>query len=214
MSQRTFAFAKVFEDGRALSAYVIKCSRCTTETRFVQRGKDRRPPDAAKQYFANRGWFVGARPSSDICPDCLHKRRHLQVVENNDMAVEVPKADEPREMTRMDRRIINDKLDTVYADGSYVAPWSDAKVARDLGVPQQWVAKVRDDFFGPEGSNPEIDRFLEQIEPLMAQAKGYAEQANKQLTATQTLVRSVADLTGRIAELEVTARQLRKETGK
>ncbi|MER8619193.1 hypothetical protein NKG99_20540 [Mesorhizobium sp. M1409] len=224
MSDRAFQFAKVTEDGRPLSALRITCSNCPQTTLFVQRGSIRKPPTAAEQFFRNHGWRVGSRQSGDLCPRCIEaeiRRKNLKLVEKEEMSEPALKADPPRTMTREDRRIINDKLDTVYSNDCYENPWTDAKVARDLGVPQAWVAEVRDQFFGPEGSNPEIEAFLGQVEPLMAEAKKYTADASQQLVkseetlrAAQTLVRAVGDLSGRISQLERTAHRLEREIGK
>ncbi len=211
----------------------------------MHRGNKRLPPDAITQYFRNHGWIVGHRPNADICPMCITagKRRHLKLVPQEEETMAINKsplsattmltpmvlaADPPRSMSREERRIITDKLDSIYVDGRYAVPWNDAKTARDLGVPQAWVAEVRDQFFGPEGSNPEIDAFLEKLEPMTNEAKGYIEQARRQadaltkliaeadgkFNAAQTLVRSISDLTGRVSDLEQLATKLRKETGK
>jgi hypothetical protein len=60
---------------------------------------------------------------------------------------------EAREMDRDDRRVIYDKLNDHYETApqtGYRGGWNDARVARDLGVPVEWVAKVRDDLLGPD----------------------------------------------------------------
>jgi hypothetical protein len=53
-------------------------------------------------------------------------------------------------MTKADRRIITDKLDDVHDGDRYVADWSDQNVAKDLGVPRNWVSQIRDEYFGPD----------------------------------------------------------------
>lgn len=241
MTQRIHARSRVIEDGRPFSTSIITCHKCGETATFVHRNNTKRmAPDGVTQWFRNHGWLVGHRPNGDQCPTCITagKRRHLKLVPQEEEMQPVNKsplkattmltpmtlqasADPPRIMTRDDRRIINDKLDGIYADGSYSFPWTDAKVARDLGVPQAWVAEVRDAFFGPAGSNPEIEAFLDKLEPMMVAAKGYVTQAAKQardnedrITAAQALVRAVGDLTARIGELEQLAAKLRKETGK
>jgi hypothetical protein len=55
-------------------------------------------------------------------------------------------------MGKAEKRIIFAKLNDVYEDEKvgYSGDWSDAKVAKDLGVPVAWVKEVRDESFGPE----------------------------------------------------------------
>ena len=227
MSQRVFSHSRIVEDGRPFSSSVIACHKCGDTATFVHRNNAKRmAPDGVTQYFRNHGWIVGNRPNGDLCPMCITagKRRHLQLVpgpKEEEMKIELPVAEPPRHMSRDDRRIINEKLDGIYADEAYVFPWNDAKVARDLGVPQAWVSEVRDAFFGPAGSNPEIDAFLEKLEPMKVEAEGYvreakalSEQVNAKLLAAQKLVQATSNLTARVVELEQLAAKLRKETGK
>lgn len=56
-----------------------------------------------------------------------------------------------RVMTRDESRLIYDRLNDVYVSESagYKEGWSDKRVAQDMGVPAAWVAKVRDQWFGP-----------------------------------------------------------------
>lgn len=56
------------------------------------------------------------------------------------------------DMGKTEHRIIFSKLNEIYGDEQtgYTGEWDDSKVAIDLGVPKEWIAKVRDDHFGPE----------------------------------------------------------------
>ncbi|HAY06434.1 MAG TPA: hypothetical protein DCY26_07240 [Hyphomonas sp.] len=112
-------------------------------------------------------------------------------------------------MGRDDRRIITDKLDEIYDEkiGRYISPWTDAAVSRDLGVPRAWVAEVREQFFGPEGSNPDFDAFLEQAAPIIAEMKNMANSARVQLEGVKAIE-------GRIADLERLGRKIEKVLGR
>lgn len=122
---------------------------------------------------------------------------------------EAPKAEPPREMGREDRRIITDKLDEVYDEKAvrYRSPWTDAAVARDLGVPRAWVGEVREQFFGPEGSNPEFDDFLEKAAPIIAEMKNMANSLRVQSERYK-------ELEPRIAEIERIGKRLEREVGR
>lgn len=118
------------------------------------------------------------------------------------MDVAVPKvavtvvAEQPRKMEREDRRIILAKLNDVYIDeaSGYQSPWTDRKVAEDLGVPQAWVAELRDENFGPAADNQEIREMLKNVE---AQAKD----AVKLLADAKAIRAEGAALVERINEL-------------
>jgi len=55
-------------------------------------------------------------------------------------------------LSRDDRRIIFAKLNDCYDSErtGYRGGWTDTKVARDLGVPVEWVSQVREDLLGPD----------------------------------------------------------------
>lgn len=93
-----------------------------------------------------------------------------------------PKAPEPREMSREDRRIIFAKLNEVYVNDKvgYGDEWTDKLVAEDLGIPMAWVALVRDENFGPIGGN-------EIIAARIAEAKAVVAECNRLLEAGSTL---------------------------
>jgi hypothetical protein len=67
-----------------------------------------------------------------------------------------------REMSRPDRRVILLKLQDVYVDekSGYKTPWTDLKVAEDLGIPIEWVRQLREENFGVVATNPQIEAVL------------------------------------------------------
>lgn len=84
----------------------------------------------------------------------------------------LPNETTPTEMSRTDKRVIFAKLEEVYADEAtgYSKGWGDQKVATDLGVPVAWVAKVRDDNFGPNRSEETLATVTE-ARAILVEAK-------------------------------------------
>lgn len=131
-------------------------------------------------------------------------------------------ADAPRVMSREDRRIVFDKISGVYDTDRYIAPWTDAAVAKDLGVPRDWVATVRADFFGDAGSNPLFDEYLAKQAEVAAELKAVrarfdAEKAGFAKTvddAVQALAQTLQDFEKRVAELTALSRKIEREIGK
>ena len=204
MADRSFPYETITADGKPVSAMRIECADCEAKGFFAQTGNGRKPPIAAEQYFRRHGWHVGNGPRADKCSACQDKRKsHLKV------ATMEPKAEKPREMSREDRRIVFAKVDELYLDDKtgYQPPWTDAAVARDLGVPRSWVSSVREELFGPEGSNAEFDEFMEKAAPIIAETKNLIRSAQVQLEETRRLE-------GRIAELERVAKRIDREIGK
>ncbi|QRM39849.1 hypothetical protein F3X89_03825 [Rhizobium rhizogenes] len=191
----------------------IDCSECEAVAYYCfQAGHKRRPPVAAVQHFQNKNWVVGSSPRKDLCPVHAKLSRRKGTKAMADLTA--PVADKPREMSRDDRRIINDKLDEVYGNGAYKAPWTDAAVARDLGVPRDWVAQVREAFFGEAGTNPLFDEYLAAktgIEYRMAEVIEKQEVAIKHFEAC---TKDLADLRKKLDDLRLLGRRIEKEIGK
>jgi len=166
------------------------------------------PPDIVTKKFQQKGWFIGRDRRHDICPDCLVKHRRRTQKQEEPVAT-VIKPDfaavenEPRKMDVDERRIIFAKLNDVWAgkDQGYVVPWTDASVARDLGVPAAWVVEIRSSMFGEAHDNQEIRDVLTRIEAVNAQVSlKIVEAAKLRAEATDLIVRANA-LNGSINEL-------------
>ncbi len=158
---------------------------------------------AVEQHFRNQGWFVGNGPRADKCAQCQKSKKPILKV----VKMENAKAEPPREMSRDDRRIITMKLDDIYADQAYQAPWTDAAVARDLNVPRAWVADVREQFFGPEGSNSEFDEFLAKAAPIIADLKNLHRSVHAQLEQAKAI-------SAKVDEIERIGKRIEKEIGR
>ncbi|NTG20023.1 hypothetical protein G6L00_06145 [Agrobacterium rhizogenes] len=213
MTSRTFPEVSITAGGQQVKAMKICCSECEAVGYFAfQSGHKRRPPIAAVQHFQNKDWVVGSTPRKDLCPVHAKLSRRKGTKAMADLTA--PVADKPREMSRDDRRIINDKLDEVYGNGAYKTPWTDAAVARDLGVPRDWVAQVREAFFGEAGTNPLFDEYLAAkagIEQGMSAVVALQDAAIKQF---ESCTRELADLRKKLDDLRLLGRRIEKEIGK
>lgn len=202
MSARTFPFAMIERDGARHSALRIDCDICNVQAFFkTPRGghKDAIVCAPTETHWRNVGWLIGSRAKGDRCPSCLAR----------DAGVMVAAVEPPRTMSREDRRIVFAKIDELYLDdkSGYSAPWTDSAVARDLGVPRAWVAQVRDELFGPEGSNAEFDEFLANAAPIITDLKNLLRSVHAQLDEA----RKIAE---RVDSLERTAKRIEREIGK
>ena len=73
--------------------------------------------------------------------------------------------------------------------------------------PRAWVSQVREDLFGPEGSNADFDDFLAQAAPIIADLKNL----HRSCTAQLEEARKIAE---RIEPLKRLAKQIEREIGK
>lgn len=162
--------------GPAQSAMEITCGSCGKTGHIINSGTLKVVPSAiVEKKFSDRGWIIGGSPKADRCPECAAKlgaaKRHSKSGQKKEKVVaDIPplEPDQPREMTREQRRIIFLKLEEHYLDeaAGYDRGWSDKRVAEDLGVPRAWVAEIRDQNFGPAKDNEDVRDLLAAQERL------------------------------------------------
>lgn len=104
------------------------------------------------------------------CPDCERRRRNpiRNHQKEGDVAVsETLPGSQVREPSREQKRQIMDMLGASYDTkaGRYIGNETDATVAAALGggILPGWVAAIREDFFGPDGGNDEIEQVREAL---------------------------------------------------
>lgn len=193
---------------------IIRCRECeASESMQISQRSALLPASAIAKRFRQRGWLIGSNEHWDTCPECVAKRKAKPVLElikkeESEMTtvtpIKTPAPSEapPRAMQREDKRIIFQKLNEVYLDEKrgYDNGWSDLRVSQDLGVPRVWVAQVRDENFGPAGTNPDIEEFkkgLGELQELKNIIKKFSEQ-------------DIPAVLTRIAALEKLANEVRK----
>jgi hypothetical protein len=214
MSERTFPETTIPYGDKTAKAMRIGCACCDAVAYFpFQTGSIRKPPSAASQHFLNKGWVVGNSPKKDFCPRHASpaKRKGTKTMDSN---ITTPVADKPREMGREDRAIIFDKLNEVYGKDAYKSPWTDAAVAKDLGVPRDWVSTMRDDMFGPAGSNPLFDEFLTATSRLEEQCGSFAAKFEAATKAAEMLAADYAELRKQVDVCRMLERRVQREIGR
>lgn len=209
-------------DGSLLPGGVrITCSECGAEE--TANAKTIAHAQCAKlsiKKFRDKGWFIGNNRKHDLCPECNMKPRRPRVIpliinqpqpviegivpttiapSNNPITVAPP-----REMTREDRRIILAKLNDVYLDErlGYDKGWSDKKVAEDLGVPQAWVAQLRDENFGPDNANEEARAMVEMTQRLSMEVAEFKARFDALIVDRDALTRRMSDLERMASRIE------------
>lgn len=219
MRDLSFSEETIEAGGQRVIAAKIECSCCPAVGYYPRkRGAARRPPDAIAAHFRKQGWNL--KGSKVRCPECA--RRRPRAHEEQMMVRKVPKSSigepvdvllvpavgeggEPlRPMTTLeDKQVINMKLMDVYdrPEVGYKPGWSDALVARDLGVQKEWVADIRALMFGPHGSSAALDAFFEGVAEVQKIAGSIQ-------SAQTEACRAVADLR---AQLDTIDGDLRSE---
>lgn len=234
MKPRDFQTERIDRGGAPCLAYRVTCATCGAVAYFaLKRGGVPRPPHAIIVHFEKEGWSVGASPRKDACP--IHRRadrparatcEEVITMPANGKTLELvaeapPRAETPRAPTLDERRLINLKLVECYSDGGYLTPWTDQRVADDLGVPRAWVTEIREGFYGPEGSNPLYDQFLAAQAEIVRARDGIADERKavlEQMRAAQDAATRLRgrcdDLDGKIRDIGVLAKRVERELGR
>jgi hypothetical protein len=194
---------------------------CGFEGEITDKTHDGLPSNVIRRKFEQKGWEVGTNEKSDICPACVEKRRvarrqkksqHVAVLHHKPEPSpmnEAPPAistEPPQKMSRADRQIIFHKLTEVYLDETqgYMSPWTDVAVARDLNVPQAWVATIRDENFGPARDNSDIREALARMDVI-------AKEAQVVVADVKTLREDGKSMVTRLNELSAKAIEIGKK---
>lgn len=131
--------------GKSQKVQVLKC----TQKGCKARTKTTRPTshDKVIAMAKDKGWNINLAHKSAICP--AHS-------EDN----------KPREMTRDHKRRIWREIDDNYVTKSYVVGVTDKSIGLKLDVPWAWVKQVREEDFGPAGTDPEIAKMEASINTM------------------------------------------------
>lgn len=109
-------------------------------------------------------------------------------------------AESPRAPTPAENRRIMDALDEHYDSerGRYRQSFNDAAVSHKLDLPRAWVKKVREEFFGPEANEADVEA---QRQKLAVLERG-VETATAALNKAQAILEAAAELETVLGEMK------------
>lgn len=209
---------------------VCRCGHSTSvpmnATSGPQCKDDAKESKIAIRKFEKIGWLVGDRAQHDRCPNCVTSGKPVKRVEErmaNPAVLPTVSTDVPQ-MSREDRRIIFEKLNEVYDKDHYGPGFTDKKVAEGLGCPRAWVRQVRDEMFGPEGTNAEIEEtmiearalitkgvtLLEGVSNIKAALEGQKGLIDRQLITINNLQRDTAPITTAVSRMQDLLKSIEK----
>lgn len=145
----------------------IECSQCGTHDEWTIAGPCP-PAEILPKHFTTKGWNLRKRP---VCPACT-----AQAKKENTMSNVAPIKPEPvpSDAVKAARREATEKLLFHFdpSKGCFEEGWSDARIAKETGMPEAWVTKRREEDFGPL---KEPGEFAE----VRAEAKALASEIGK-----------------------------------
>lgn len=159
-------------DNKGLTAAICQCDVCGQEAK--ERAKFHHGKTAAdrqmdegqvRQRLQHKGWTYIKGVLR--CPTCEQARK--PIIEEAIVVQAQPKTEPTREQMRQ----INAMLEAVYDIDAqrYTGKETDITVAEALGTDfmVEWVASVRDRFYGPEGNNAEVAEIMAEIVEIKSQ---------------------------------------------
>lgn len=198
-----------FRDGRGEPMARCRCHDCgrIAEIRCAHEGTN--SPRGAKtakvvasqaiKKLSDSGWsFVAKKPR---CPKCEAERRAPKPKEAEMTTAVTP---EPREPTREQKREIMGMLETVYDTKAqrYRGVETDKTVAEALGsgILWGWVARLREEFFGPDG-NEAVEKLIAEAREWMQAADALSAKVHDQHNALIASLREFNEAKARVASL-------------
>ncbi|SMP32058.1 hypothetical protein [Shimia sagamensis] len=153
----------------------------------------------AHKKLQNMGWVVSGGKLR--CPTCEAKRKAVSMAHaSQTKAAPAAQLNEP---TRAQKRQIMDLLGEVYDvdAGRYLGGDTDDTVASVLDMMPGWVAQLREEFFGADGGNDDMDaalrdirKVVEDITELLSSGRTLVELGTKKLEQAQALESQVAKI--------------------
>lgn len=178
------------------------------------------PGDAAKRVFANKGWRFWGKATT--CPTHSQKQKDEAMPTNDNskprlsavqsraqasdtalMAAEPFASVQAREAKRMAMLALDEQFDV--AKGCYKNQYSDLKVAKEMGLSEETVIGLREEFFGPIKEPAEITELRERCAAFEAKIDGFEKQAIASHAAALEQLKGMREecskMTGRLAAL-------------
>jgi len=164
------------------------CDQCGhEETVCAVHGKKQEGEGQAARKLQAKGWsYLHKRL---LCPTCESNRKVVK------MANPKAKASQPEEPTKAQKRSIMQLLEGCYDHASecYCGGETDASVAEVLNVLPGWVAAIREEFFGPCGTNEDMQALSDDITKKRAELETLIRDTTKQ---NQKLIDALEGLKG------------------
>lgn len=161
------------------------------------------------------------------CPDCEAKRRvprddhtptpEEEIMPTDNVVAITPVAEEPRKPSREQKRQIVTLLTEVYdtKTGRYTGTETDKTVAETIGngVMFGWVAQIREDLFGPDGGNEELEALEMELAKCRDEAALFAKTCHENIQNALASLRDFNRMRGQMDSLVARVEALKTAIG-
>lgn len=122
-----------------------------------------------------------------------------------------------RQPTREQKRQIMELLNDVYDTKTtrYTGGETDKTVADALGggVMHGWVAQIREEFFGPDGGNEELEALVAEVKQLQSETAEIAKKCHEDIQLALASLRDYNKLRDKLNDLTPRVEKLKKAVG-
>jgi len=187
--------------GKGVNKANVVCDECSMLQSFVcgyhKVNPHQSEPDIGQlnSKAAASGWSVVRK--KHYCPGCAEARKVTNVVKID------PKKDTPKRPSLEQKRQINAMVGECYdtKEGRYMRGDTDQTIADVLGVMPGWVAEIREDFYGPDGGNVEMDALAEELDEFMRAVNKRLHEAKAEADAMAEHLEKAKLFAGQLAKI-------------
>lgn len=191
--------------GRFIAA--AKCDQCGAEREWSTHTVH--DPRIAVSRAHKAGWQTGKQL---VCPTCREQAKRDKTAakvatkkEEVQVMATQPEQEKPvpSDAAKRAKRLVYMALEDYYDDArkAYKAGHSDASIAKEIGVAEAFVAKIREEDFGPIAEPAEITALRNQIAKLREDGVAAFAAAEEALSRADRLQRAVNDAVGELSAL-------------
>ena len=202
----------------------VKCDHCGLTENF-RADYERVSPDKFEvkegqvlMKATQKGW--SNIKGSLRCPECEAKRRDTakpqkEITVKN--VVNLPYTEEPRQPSRDQKReiiaLLNDVYDT--SAGRYTGGETDKTVAETIGggVMLGWVSQIREDLFGPDGGNDDLDELRNEVSAAISECSSVAKLCNEHIQSATNTLKNYNAMRERLVDVLNRVDKLKKAVG-
>lgn len=210
-------------DHLGFTVAIVTCDECDHET-SVKAQHNRHRGNGAKRTVIDsqvitkltaKGWTNIKKTLR--CPACEAVRANVQTTvepTETDMTEATTELRQPsREQKRQIISLLNEVYDT--KSGRFTGGETDKTVADAIGggVMFGWVAQIRDELFGPDGGNEELETLIAEARQWQAETSTLAKKCHDDIQSALASLREYNKLRDKLGDLTSRADKLKKAIG-
>ena len=179
------------------SSIDIPCAACLKLVEDAYHSANRMPPTKVAKSLRTRGWYIGNSARKHICPahgkghgEMDNRPTHLKAVPSgNASVIAMVVADQSAtDKAKQAKRLAYDWLVEAFdvEAGQYKDPTiTDASIAKDVGLSEQVITGLREEFFGPMKAPSEVRALMDEVRAVEQRGAALVTEYNTKMAGLQ-----------------------------